>query len=68
MTKKEFRKQCRKNKTTSYKLMVTSYVILVFAILLLLGANFLMTDFYIRIISFVTVVILARDFKAYQNK
>lgn len=63
--------------------MVTSYVILVLAILLLLGANFLMTDFYIRIISFVTVVILAvvamileivgevilaRDFKAYQNK
>lgn len=82
MTKKEFKKKCKEEKTTSYKLMLFGGIISIVALIIALVTFFIIEEFYLQIVSFVTAgifavigiildlageIILAKNYKEYNK-
>ncbi len=82
MTKKEFKKKCKEEKTTSYKLMLFGGIISIVALIIALVTFFIIEEFYLQIVSFVIAgifavigiildlageIILAKNYKEYNK-
>ena len=53
MTKKEFKKKCKKEKTTSYKLMLSGGITSTIGLIIVLVTFFIVEQFTLQIIGFV---------------
>ena len=82
MTKKEFKKKCKEEKTTSYKLMLFGGIISIVALIIALVTFIIIEEFYLQIVSFVIAgifavigiildlageIILAKNYKEYNK-
>jgi len=59
MNKKEFKKKCKQEKTTSYKLMLSGGVISIIGLIVVLLPLFIIKDFIPKIVLFVIGGIIA---------
>ena len=59
MNKKEFKKKCKQEKTTSYKLMLAGGIVSVIGLIVILLSFFMMKEFTPQIVGFVTGGIIA---------
>ena len=83
MTKKEFRKKCKEEKSTSYKLILLGGIFAVLGVIVVVATMVLVKSFSAQIIGYITGVVIAaigmsldlagevqlsNDYKAYNSK